>query len=157
MKKFLAVSGILLLTFSLSCKRNVPPGDSFEDSPMSEVVIKIEKIENLSGLRLRILHTEDLGFKPLHKFYWISVKEKIDKQKVEELAATIIEETIAQKPETFHTFTFHFYREDHLVESLRNSRSFAHVTYLPEGGWLKAGQVPIDGYKDYELTCSILE
>jgi len=157
MKKFLAVSGILLLIFGLSCKRDSSPENSFEDLPLGEDEIDIEKIENITGFQLRILLAEELGFKPLNKFYWISVKEKIDKQKVEELAIAIIKETITQKPETYHTFTIHFYREDHLSSSIEKSRSFAHVTFLPKGGWLEAGQVPIDNYESYELTCTILE
>jgi len=94
---------------------------------------------------------------PLHKFYWVCLPKKVSTQKVQELADSIIKETIAKKPKAYHSFTVHFFWEDELGECVEKSRSFARANSLPEGDWTKVGRVPIDDYKDYELTYTPLE
>jgi hypothetical protein len=142
--------------FSLSCKKS-------SETPMSLAAqsigaeISIQKIENLTGVQLKILKTETIGYRPLHKFYWVCLKKKVSSKKVEELADSIVKEIIAKKPKTYHSFTVHFFWEDELSECVEKSRSFARASFLPEGDWAKVGRFPIDDYKDYKLTYTSLE
>jgi hypothetical protein len=47
--------------------------------------------------------------------------------------------------------------EDELGASVERSRCFARANFLPQGGWVKVGRVPIDDYKDYALTYTFFE
>lgn len=94
---------------------------------------------------------------PHHKFFWVSLKSKLNKKQIETLAESIIKETIAKKPNTYHSFTIHFFWEKELGETLEKSPCFARATFLPEGSWQKVGRVPLDDYQSYRLTCSFLE
>ena len=150
---FLLISFTAII-FSLSCKKESSEKDMLQTSPLVEAEIDIQKIENLTGVQFKILKAETIGYMPLHKFYWVCLEEKVDNQKVKELADAIIKETIAKKPKTYHSFTVHFFCESELAESVERSKSFSHANFLPEGGWVKVGRVPIDDYKSYKLTCS---
>jgi hypothetical protein len=119
--------------------------------------IDVLKIENLTGIQFKILKTETIGYRPRHRFCWACLPKKVSSQKVKELAKSIIEEIIAKKPKTYHSFTVHFFWEDDLGDCIEKSKSFARANYLPEGSWIKVGRVPIDDYKDYTLTFTSLE
>lgn len=144
----------ILIFFTFSCKKETSKETRGETAPMASAEIDVQKIEDLTGVQFKILKTETHGYMPLYKFYWIALEEKADDQKVEELAHKIIEETIAVRPKTYHSFTIHFFLEDDLAESVEESECYARATFLPEGSRLKVGRVPIDDYKSYKLTCT---
>ncbi|MGB8951769.1 MAG: hypothetical protein WCC06_03780 [Candidatus Aminicenantales bacterium] len=153
---------VTLLCLSTSCKRESaaenpvkePPPDM---APLAVAEIDVQRIQDQTGLRCRILKTETLGYTPLHQFYWVCLPEKPSPQRLEALALAIIKETITRKPRVYHSFTIHFFCEKELSDIPERSKSFAQATFLPEGSWIKVGRVPIDDYKDYKLTCTFLE
>ena len=145
------------IIFILSCKKEPSEKTSLQTAPLAEAEIDIQKISSMTGVQFKILKTETIGYMPLHKFYWICMQEKAISQKVEQVADAIIKETIAKKPKTYHSFTIHFFCEDELAESVEKSKSFARVSFLPEGDWTKVGRVPLDDYKDYNLTYTSFE
>ncbi len=149
---FLLLNCILIIFLS-SCKKET----KITNQSLSVNTIDIHTIENLTGCQFNILKSESLGYIPLHKFYWISLKDEVNNQKLNELAEAIIKETIYKKPNTFYSFTIHFFLESELKESVEKSKSFARANFLPEGSWVKVGQTPIEDYNDYELTCTILK
>jgi hypothetical protein len=79
------------------------------------------------------------------------VGDKVAGPKIEELAIAIIRETIAARPQTYHSFTVDFIREFDLKETPESSATFACATYLPEGSWQKVGRASIENYKEYRL------
>jgi len=147
----------ILIIINPACKKQASNKTSEEIQLPGSVEVDVSKIENSTGLHFEILKTETHGYKPVHKFFWVCVSEKADKQKVEALTGAIIEEIVSHKPETYHSFTIHFFHREGLAESLEKSNRFAQATFLPEGSWLKVGRVPIDDYKDYKLTCDFIE
>jgi hypothetical protein len=116
-----------------------------------------EKIATVVGVRFRVLKTEALGQTTRNKFYWICLGDKIAGPKLEELAMAIVRETITARPQTYHSFTMHFFLESELKETCEASTPFARATYLPEGSWLKVGRASIGDYEDYRLTWTRLE
>ena len=144
----------IFIIFSLSCKKESSEKPMLETSPLVVAEIDIQKIESLINVQFKILKTETVGYEPLHKFYWVSLQEKINNQNVRELANAFIKETIARKPRTYHSFTIHFFLKDELTDCVEKSKCFAHANFLPEGGWVKVGRLPIDDYKSYKLTLS---
>jgi c-di-AMP phosphodiesterase-like protein len=160
MKKVGAILFLISFTFiifSLSCKKELEKEAIFKAIQLVEAEIDTKKIINLTGVQFKILKTETIGYIPLHKFYWVCLKKKVNSQRVEELADSIIKEIIIKKPKTYHSFTIHFFLEDELGASVESSRCFASANFLPQGGWVKVGRVPIDDYKDYSLTYTFLE
>ena len=147
---------LTFIIFSISCKKS-SENPLLQTAQLAGVEIDVKKIENLGGVQFKILKTETIGYMPLHKFYWVCLKNKANSQRIEELADSIIKEIIAKKPKTYHSFTIHFFWEDELGECVEKSDSFARANFLPQGGWVKVGRVPIDDYKDYALTCTFLE
>ena len=116
-----------------------------------------EKIAAVVGVRFRVLKTEALGQMTRNKFYWICLGDKVAGPKLEELAMAIVRETIAARPQTYHSFAMHFFLESGLKETCEASTPFARANYLPEGNWLKVGRASIEDYKDYRLTLTRLE
>ena len=147
----------IFIIFGLSCKKESSEKTMLQTTPLIRAEIDIEKIENLTGVQFKILKTEALGYMPLYKFYWICLEEKVNNQKVKELADAIIKATIAKKPKTYHSFTIHFFWENELADCVEKSKSFTRANFLPEGSWLKVGRASIDDYKDYRLTFTSLE
>jgi len=148
---------LILIILSFSCKKE--PEKSVESARETwvEPEIDIQKINTLTGVEFKILKTETIGYIPLHKFYWICLKEKENIQKIKELADALIKETIAQKTRTYHSFTIHFFCEAELTKTPEKSKSLARANFLPEGKWSKVGMVPIEEYKNYKLTCEFLD
>jgi len=160
MKKVVAILFLISFTFiifSLSCKKEPSEKSMLQTVQLAGVEIDIQKIENLTDVQFKILKIETIGYIPLHKFYWVCLKKKVNNQRVKELADSIIKEIIIKKPKTYHSFTIHFFLEDELGASVESSRCFASANFLPQGGWVKVGRVPIDDYKDYSLTYTFLE
>ena len=151
---FLILTIILILS---SCKKNPAEETTLETPPLVGAEVDVKKIESQTGISFNILKTESIGYMPLHKFYWVCLKDKINKQRLETLAEAIIKETIVLKPNTYHSFTIHFFWENDLRETIGKSPCFARATFLPEGNWQKVGRVPLDDYKNYKLTCTFLE
>jgi hypothetical protein len=143
MKKLTFAFGVIFLIFSLTCKKEPSKKVKFEAAQVVGAEIDPQKIQNPTGVLCKILKTETVGYMPIHKFYWVCLKEKTSLQKVEQLADAIISDTIAKKPITFHSFTIHFFCEDEMAETLEKSKSFAQATFLPEGNWQKVGRVPL--------------
>ena len=145
------------IIFSLSCKNESSGKSILETAQFAGIEIDPQKIESLTCVQFKILKTETVGYIPLHKFYWVCLKKKVNNQRVKELADSIIKEIIAKKTKTYHSFTVHFFLEDELGASVESSRCFASANFLPQGGWVKVGRVLIDDYKDYSLTYTFLE
>ena len=141
-----------LICFGFSCKKEPSREPGIETAQLVGIEIDTKIIEGLVGVQFKIMKTEVIGYMPVHKFYWVCLKERSDRHKVEELAYQIIKDTIAKKPKTYHSFTMHFFLEADMVESVEKSECYARATFLPEGNWLKVGRVPIDDYKNYKLT-----
>lgn len=116
-----------------------------------------DKIQEELSIAFKIIKTETLGYATLHKFYWVSLAEKVPAEKIEILARRLIEETIARQPAAFHSFTLHFFWERELGDRPETSPAFARATYLPFGDWQQVGRVPIDNYKNYQLTIAYIE
>ncbi|NIO48647.1 MAG: hypothetical protein GTN73_04300 [Candidatus Aminicenantes bacterium] len=160
MKKGSVIFLIISFTFiiiGLSCKKAPSEKTMLETAQLAGIEVDTQKIASLTGVQFKILKTQTIGYMPLHRFYWVCLKNKVDSQKVKELADAIIKETIAKRPKTYHSFTVHFFCEDELADSVEKSKSFARTNFLPEGDWTKVGRVPIDDYEDYELTYILLE
>lgn len=157
LKLILVFIMLTLVLFSSSCKKKESKKHVTETASVTGIEVDAKKIRKLTGVSFNILKTETIGYAPINKFYWISIKKRVSNQKVEELADAIIKETIAEKPKTFHSFTIHFFWENELTENLSESKRFARATFLPDGDWRKVGRVPIDDYKDYRLTCTFHE
>lgn len=143
------------LFFSEACKKETAKEVAPALPQTTEV--DVQKIESATGLHFSILKTDAIGYAPLHKFYWVCLYDKQEREKVEMLASQIIKETITGKPKTYHSFTIHFIYKEDLAEAVEKSKAFAHAYFLPEGSWSKVGRVPIDGYKDYKLTCTFVD
>ena len=158
MNKRTIIVFFIFLFFLASCQRKESQ-ESLKKAAESpgKIEVNVERIEEMTGISCRILKSETLGYMPLHKFFWVSVPEKLDRGKIESLAMAIINETIHSRPRTYHSFTIHFFLEEELGPKVETSESFARATFLPEGDWAKVGRVPIDDYKNYQLTCHFLE
>ncbi len=109
------------------------------------------------GVSFQVLKTETVSQSTRNKFYWVCVGDKVAGPKIEELAMAIIRETIAARPQTYHSFTVHFIRESDLKETPESSAAFARATYLPDGSWQKIGRASIEDYKEYRLQLTLLE
>ena len=129
-----------------------PAGTESSVAKAAASEIDPEKIAAAVGVPFRVLKTEALGQTTRNKFYWICLGNQIAGPKLEELAMAIVHATIAARPQTYHSFTVHFFLESELKETCEASTPFAHATYLPEGGRLKVGRASIEDYKDYRLT-----
>lgn len=153
---FYGVSILIILGLSSSCKKE--PASKPMEGQLSQANsdIDVQKISNQVGLAFKILKTDARGYMPKHKYYWICLQVKADRPKIEALARSIIDETIAKYPETFHSFVIHFFNEAEMQGSPENSKVFARASFLPDGDWLKVGRVPIDGYKSYQLSTNFL-
>jgi len=147
----------IIIIINSACKKQASNKASPEIQLPGSAEVDVSKIESSTGLHFEILKTETHGYKPIHKFFWVCLSEKPDEQKLKDLAEAIIKEAISSNPETYHSFTIHFFCESELEETLEKSNRFAQATFLPEGSWLKVGRVPIDDYKDYKLTCEFIE
>jgi hypothetical protein len=139
-----------------SCSRRDKQKTSFEAVPQGPSDIDVKKVSAASGIPFKIIKTEDIGFSPKQRFFWVLTKETPVVQKTEELASAIIKETINLKPQTYHGFTIHFIDEAGFAGTPENSKCFAKATYFPEGSIEKIGRVLIDEYKEYKLVCTFL-
>ena len=160
MKKVGAILFLISFTFiifSLSCKKGLSEKTTLQTAQLAGLEIDIQKVENLTSVQFKILKTKTIGYMPLHKFYWVCLKNKLSMQKVKELADSIIKEIIVKSPNTYHSFTVHFFWEDEVSNCAEKSRSFARVNFLPEGDWTKVGRVPIEDYNNYELIYTSLK
>lgn len=153
----LLLISLILIILSLPCKKEPEKTVEFLEETWAGLEIDIQKINTLTGVEFKILKTQTIGYIPLHKFYWVCLKEKENMQKIRELADAIIKETIAQKTKTYHSFTIHFFCEPELAKTPEKSKSLARANYLPEGKWSKVGVEPIEEYKNYKLTCESLD
>lgn len=95
MKKLIALFGFTLIILSPSCKKESLKKALPESTPSTLGEIDIEKLENSTGIQFKILKTEVIGYKPLHKFYWVRLKNKVNNQDIETLVNAIIQESIA--------------------------------------------------------------
>ncbi len=160
--KFRAISlASVFIVLLVGCQEKAPPEKEAEARlvavapPAAE--IDVLKVEEEAKTAFKLLKTETVGFMPRHRFFWVCLPERASKDKLERLASALIAETIRTNPAFFHSFTVHFFCQTELARTVEASKPFARATYLPEGTWVKVGRVPIDGYKDYVLACTLLE
>jgi hypothetical protein len=148
-----------IIIFLPACSKNeATEGTAGTGKPaIKAVAFEIDpgKLANAVGVNFRILKEEAVAQTTRNKFYWISVGDKVAVPKIEELAMAVIRETIAARPQTYHSFTLHFIRESDLKETPESSAVFVRATYLPEGSWQKVGRVSIEDYKDYRLHLTL--
>ncbi|MFX0132884.1 MAG: hypothetical protein ACFFDN_04490 [Candidatus Hodarchaeota archaeon] len=148
---------LFLIILSFACKKEPERAVEFQKETWVEPEIDIRKINTLTGVEFKILKTQTIGYIPLHKFYWVCLKEKENMQKIRKLADALIKETITQKTRTYHSFTVHFFCERELAKTPEKSKSLARANFLPEGKWSRVGVEPIEEYKNYKLTCELLD
>jgi hypothetical protein len=157
------VAALVMITIFLpACSRDegtgrsAATGKTVAKSIASE--IDPEKIVTAVGISFQVLKTETVNQPSTrNKFYWVCVGDKVAGPKIEELAMAIIRETIAARPQTYHSFTVHFIRECDLKETPESSVVFARANYLPEGNWQKVGRASIEDYKEYRLQLTLPE
>jgi len=145
-----------VIVFSSFCSKK----PSEDKKGLEETVLlefDVQKIKDTTGLSFKIIKTNEVGYEPLNKFYWVNVEEKLAEEDLRILAQEIIDTAIQNKPRTYHSFTIHFMCRDESQKSKKRLKAFAKATFLPEGSWAKVGRVPIDDYSDYELTCMIVD
>ncbi|MFW6124467.1 MAG: hypothetical protein ACOC5G_04530 [Acidobacteriota bacterium] len=147
-----AVFGIIVI--SSFCSRK-PSEDKKGVDETVFLEFDVQKIKDSTGMSFEIVKTKNVGYDPLNKFYWVSVEEKLAEEDLRILAQEIIDTAVQSKPQTYHSFTIHFMCRDESQESKQRLKAFAKATFLPEGSWTKVGRVPINDYKDYELTCTM--
>lgn len=150
---------VLIIVFLPACSKDEGTGGSAgTGKPVVKSVaseIDPEKIAKVDGVSFRILKEETIGQTTRNKFYWVCVGDKVARPQIDELAMAMIRETIAVRPQTYHSFTVHFIRESDLKETPESSTAFIHATYLPEGKWQKVGRTPIEDYKEYRLQVTL--
>lgn len=157
---------LFFLLFSLlvfpGCKKAPPPPteDTSIQTNALGMPLEIDVQEIVSSLKLpfRVLKADTVGYAPLHRFYWLCLEEEAPRDQIRVLAQKIVQEIITNKPNTYHSITIHFFIEADIAEKgIRNDNRFACATFLPKGSWLEVGRTPIDGYKDYRLTCDFFK
>jgi hypothetical protein len=161
LESILVAALVMITIFLPACSRDEGTGrsDGSGKSVAKSAVSEIdpEKIATAVGISFRVLKTETVSQSTRNKFYWVCIGDKVASPKIEELAMAIIRETIAARPQTYHSFTVHFIRECDLKETPESSATFARATYLPEGGWQKVGRASIEDYKEYRLQLTLPE
>ena len=154
---FLKFLILILIVFGLSCKKEPEKQISPEMSPTLAAEIDIQQIENSTGIQFFILKAQTVGYMPRHRFYWVCVENEISRQKTEELAQAIINETISSHPQTYHSFLIHFFLKSELRETVESSKSFAQATYLPEGSRQNIRRIAVENYDNYKLNCTFFD
>lgn len=144
-----------IIVFGSFCSKKPSEESSKGMDGVVEAGIDVQKIKDTTGLSFDIVKTKDIGYEPLHKFYWVNSEKKLSEEEIEVLAKEIIDAVIENKPRTYHSFTIHFLQEDKAGASREKPKAFAKATFLPEGSWSKVGRIPINDYCGYELTCSM--
>jgi hypothetical protein len=135
-----------------ACKRNGPAPDlSASVAAVSE--IDEAKVSALTGVPIKVLKTDTIGFSPINRFYWIRIQGRPIKGKLLEVSKAILDKVIAAKPHVHHSFSLHFISSDDYRSGAASNKCFAKATFLPEGDWQKVGRDPIDGYANYKLDC----
>lgn len=154
---FLKFLILILIVFILSCKKEPEKQISLEMSPSIAAEIDIQQIESSTDLQFTILKTQTVGFMPRHRFFWVCLDKEASHQKIEDLAQAIVNEAIANHPNTYHSFMIHFFLKSELRETVESSKSYAQATYLPEGSRQKIRRIAVDNYDDYKLTCTFFD
>ena len=126
----------IVLFLSASCQRKESEISAKRAAEnLGKFEVNEERIKEMTGISCRILKSETLGYMPLHKFFWISVPEKLDQEKIERLAMAIINETIHTRPRTYHSFTIHFFqRKNSGLQSKPQNLSPEPHSFLKEAG-----------------------
>jgi len=156
MKKAILFVCFVLIFLYPACKKSSEKG-TFGIAPLTGSEVDVQKIESKTGISFQILKTDVIGFNPTHKFFWVCLEKKETQENVSKLANAIIQDTIAKKAKTYHSFKIHFFIKDKLKETIETSICFANATFLPEGLMVKVGRIPIDDDKAYKLTLTFLE
>lgn len=154
---FLKFLILILIVFSLSCKKEPEKQLSLEMSPSLAAEIDIQQIESSTGIQFTILKTQTVGYMPRHRFFWVCLDKEASHQKIEDLAQAIVNEAIANNPNTYHSFMLHFFLKSALKETVESSKSYAQATYLPEGSRQKIRRIEVDNYDDYKLTLTFFD
>ena len=153
-KSFLSVVLLVLIVMADACRKSgPPPKDTFQATAGSE--INEAKVSELTGVPLKILKTESIGYSIINRFYWVRVEGRPAKDKLLEIAKAAIDQVIAEKPAAYHSFTLHFVSSLDMKSGEETKVSYAKATFLPEGDWQKVGRMPIDGYGTYLLECTV--
>ena len=128
-----------------------------ESTTTAAVISEIDEalVSAGSGVKVKVLKTETIGFSPVNRFYWIRVEGRPMKEKLLEISKSALDQIIAAKPKLYHSLTFHFISSEDIRPGAETKNSYARATFLPEGNWPKVGRVPIDGYKSYKLDCVV--
>ena len=106
-------------------------------------------------MEVTILKAESIGIATVYRFYWIQVEGRPGREKLLETSKAVIDQVIAAKPATYHSFTLHFISSLDMKSGADMKTFYAKATFLPDGDWQKVGRIPIDGYGAYKLDCRI--
>ncbi len=124
----------VFIVLLVGCQEKAPPEKEAEARlvapPASE--IDVLKVEEAAKTAFRLLKTETVGFMPRHRFFWVCLPERANKDKLERLASALIAETIRTNPAFFHSFTVHFFCQTELARTVEASKPFARATYFPK-------------------------
>ena len=148
---------LFLMIVQSSCEKTPVEKTTFNSVEQRVTEIDVKKVESSTGVLCKILKTEDIGYMPKAKFFWVLLKERAGRQKLEEIASGIIDETTVKKGKIYHSFTFHFFDETGFVGSPERSKAFAKINFFPDGSQDKVGRVPIDDYKNYQFVCLFIK
>jgi len=154
-KMLLGVLAICLSIVLLTCHRREAKEATVAVAGTNFPGFDVQKINEASGVKFRILKYEDIGDRTIQRFLWILVSKKTEDKKLQELATRIIDATIAALPNTYTGLTLHFFEEAAFAGTPGKSKPFAKATFFPEGNEEKVGRAPIDHYQGYQMKVLI--
>lgn len=153
---FICVCGGILVFLLFGACRESTSSQAEIFSSVINPEIDVNKIATATAIDFKILKDSTIGQMPQNRFFWVSIANKIPKDKIDLLADAIVRDVINKTSERYHSFTIHFFFEDDFKGSIENSKSVARANFLPEGGWTKVGREPIDNYTNYKLICKLV-
>ncbi len=144
---------ITSLCIVFACKKdNAPPSAAADASAYSEIDTKA--IAAKTGVNFRVVKADSQGADIRYKFLWICFADGTVQAKVEDVVNNILDEIIVKYPKIYHSFTFHLFYQKDMKDTCENSHPFAAASFLPRGDRAQVGRVPIDDYKNYQLSFS---
>lgn len=122
-------SALIFIFFTASCYKEESTGlernDLFSSADKSQ------------GISYTIKERESINISNIHRLrFRIEVPNSISNEQIMSIAQKIVKNTIAH--EECHSITLDF-------------GLYGYVDFAPYGNWVKAGEIPIDNYKDYKF------
>lgn len=130
---------LFFLVFSFSILVSISPDRSVINEQIPD--LKNERLfslaENTSGMSYTIQYSESSDRNGLHQEYFqIDMPEGASQKKLKAIAQKIVKDAIDHK-------------ECHCI--VIDFGIYGHVDFAPYGNWIKAGDIPLDNYKNYDF------